>query len=389
MNMDDVSQNSSVLLLDLIKNLIFENGRDHLPDFAEHAETLCREADEQGLGAFIYFFLHDEKFIPADYEKKFAAAFRTMSAAELKRSAALNNILKIFSENNILAAPLKGAALAYSSYPHPALRSMGDFDILVKPDEISPVRRLLQERGFTADRLHPATFFAPVGYALDLHQHISHTASYPAEYLWDESRKVPFLNFGAVLLSPELNILHAIEHALHDNLVCGFKVFIDIAFIISREGPSPKKLEQLARKLDMYQDLVFFMNIFPVFFPEEYSYEAECDSEEILEKARFLILNAKRLQTLDKHALMLAGDYKHLRGMGKFIYLFNKLLKDRKKLEYSYKRPINFLNYPVYYCREIFTQLGELINFYRSYGNAAFLRNAGYARHRIKSYLQM
>lgn len=323
--MDGASQKNFVLLPNLIRTLIFaENKKDGFTAFKEGAgDLIWAGAEGLGLETFIYFFLHGEKLIPPEYEEKFSAVFRARSAAELKRFAALHDIFKILSENKIIAAPLKGAALAYTCYPHPALRSMNDFDILVKPGEIHAAWRLMLEHGFTADGVendkHLPVLRSPSGYALELHRHISESASWPAEYLWAESRTGPFLNAGAALLPPEFSILHAVDHALADNLVCGFKVFIDVAFIIRRERPSPGKLEQLALKLDLYPKLAFFMNIFPGFFPAEYWLSPGSGSEEVLEKARFLILNAGRLQNLGRHELMLSRDYLHLNRKGKLI----------------------------------------------------------------------
>lgn len=57
-------------------------------------------------------------------------------------------------------------------------------------------------------------------------------------------------------------------------------------------------------------------------------------------------------------------------------------------MEYKYKRPMNLMNFPAYYCREIFAQFGKFINFSKSYTDAVFLRNAGQAQQQVKSYFR-
>jgi len=126
--MDNQAENSRIfiLLLELISKFIFSrNGIAFIRDMDENTlELLCQEAESNRLGALLYYYCGQDNVLPDIWLDKWATDFRTMSAYELRRAGELKNIYKILAENNIVAAPLKGASLAYTYYPHPSLRSM-------------------------------------------------------------------------------------------------------------------------------------------------------------------------------------------------------------------------------------------------------------------------
>jgi hypothetical protein len=75
---------------------------------------------------------------------------------------------------------LKGLALSHLFYPHPALRTMGDIDLLLSPEEFEPARKALENLGWRLASALPASRIAHLhGLAyertgdpeLDLHAH--------------------------------------------------------------------------------------------------------------------------------------------------------------------------------------------------------------------------
>jgi hypothetical protein len=76
-----------------------------------------------------------------------AAYHRRRAAAQ---ETALGDALDALGPAGVSPLLLKGAALARLIYPDPALRPMGDIDLLVAPDEIDRAGVVLAERGFVA-----------------------------------------------------------------------------------------------------------------------------------------------------------------------------------------------------------------------------------------------
>lgn len=64
-----------------------------------------------------------------------------------------DELAKRFGENGIRVAPLKGVALARGAYPKPGQRVFRDLDLLIRPADLGPAQRLLEEEGFV--RLEP------------------------------------------------------------------------------------------------------------------------------------------------------------------------------------------------------------------------------------------
>ncbi|MBR5136393.1 MAG: nucleotidyltransferase family protein [Clostridia bacterium] len=60
---------------------------------------------------------------------------------------------KIFEEHNVSYAVLKGASSAVN-YPKPTYRSMGDIDVLVRPEQFENVINLLKDKGYTVKENH-------------------------------------------------------------------------------------------------------------------------------------------------------------------------------------------------------------------------------------------
>jgi len=83
----------------------------------------------------------------------------------------LERCLGAFDAAGIPAIVLKGAALALSHYAHPALRPMGDIDVLVAPARWEEAARVLAGLDWTVEDAaeHGAAFAGPGGVRLELH----------------------------------------------------------------------------------------------------------------------------------------------------------------------------------------------------------------------------
>ncbi len=67
----------------------------------------------------------------------------------------LEDLLRGWKANGVVPVLLKGAALARSVYPHPALRSFWDIDVLVSAEEVQPVHDVLSSAGYALAGIVP------------------------------------------------------------------------------------------------------------------------------------------------------------------------------------------------------------------------------------------
>ncbi len=151
-------------------------------------------------------------------------------AIELARKNELIRVLSSLAEFGVTALLLKGAALAYSIYPSPALRPRADTDLLVRSADRAVTARVLSELGYEKpnatsgelvtyqcgyvkrDRFH-------IDHVLDVHWRISNTQMFSRALDYEElrSRSVPLAALGrhARALAPADALLLACMHRAH------------------------------------------------------------------------------------------------------------------------------------------------------------------------------
>ncbi|MDX1435446.1 MAG: nucleotidyltransferase family protein [Anaerolineales bacterium] len=157
------------------------------------------------------------------------------SALQLKE---LGRILQGLEKADLRALILKGAALALSIYPDPALRPMGDLDFLVPRDSLEPALRTLADLGYekterpvtsSLDPVIEREFFLLGGPAqnvgVDLHWNlIAGDADWrtpPLEWFWSQTTPLPYPleahpenGFFHRQLSPTASLLYASAHTM-------------------------------------------------------------------------------------------------------------------------------------------------------------------------------
>lgn len=127
----------------------------------------------QGLAAYSYHRLKGAALLPR-LDASLQAALRqayyaAVADAELHR-AELAGLLDALSGAGVIAVPFKGAVLAYTAYPDPACRPMGDLDLWVMPEAMALAKAALEDAGYRqykkADR--PAELQAQFGGEIQL-----------------------------------------------------------------------------------------------------------------------------------------------------------------------------------------------------------------------------
>jgi Uncharacterised nucleotidyltransferase len=391
------SSKEFLLLLDLLSKYIFSGqGTEIISAMdAETLELVCAEADENRLGALLYFYCGKDKILPDLWQDKWSAEFISKSAEELRQATELKSIFKLLSDNNIESAPLKGVCMAYNYYPHPALRSMSDFDILICPENIKKAFQLLINNGFSSGydfkiSHHEPQLSSPRGFVVELHSHIGPDlvlCEYDA--LWKDCQKIDFKGQNIINLSPEITLLHAVNHAFRDKLIGGLKGFIDVAYIFAAANININRLEDCARKNGFYDELTLFMNIFPSFFPKEYHLSPVEINDNLLESARYLIYNSNYAQAVDKHQLMLYREYGELSFFNKLFFMKKKMNVKAVSVAKIYNcRPHSpMLIY--YYFRRAYEYFKKLVLFEKKSKHNNLTKNIGVYQKKIQNYLNI
>lgn len=121
-------------------------------------------------------------------------------------------IISIFTSDNIPIIALKGLALAETIYPHIGMRKMSDIDLLIKKKDLVRVCSKLQNLGFELQTGHSAFLFLKKGNTLlylDLHVGIPYLKE---EEIWDTARTVQINEIEVKTLSLEQSIIYFCYH---------------------------------------------------------------------------------------------------------------------------------------------------------------------------------
>jgi hypothetical protein len=159
---------------------------------------------------------------------------------------------------------LKGAALAETVYPHPALRPMGDIDLLVRPEAVQAIDDALTALGYDfVDHGRPKAFWrtqhyhltfqppsaSPLVLPIEVHWALgraSHPFYMDLDGLWQRSIPTTIAGIEAYILAPEDQLLHLCVHLCKhasapstDGLPSWrLRTFSDLVAVLTHAGPS-------------------------------------------------------------------------------------------------------------------------------------------------------
>ena len=215
-------------------------------------QSLLQQAARHGIAPLLYHRLktcHSELSIPPHITQQLRQAYLDNSARNLMLSAHLAHVLKLLRDASIPVIALKGAQLAEQFYALPALRYMGDLDVLLKSDDLPRVDALLLGMGCTPTEQHRieaqdnnefAYIMPDRAVTLEVHWKIL-SALFPfaidTEGLWARAQPARLAGVEAAVLCPEDLLLHLCLHAgCTHGFEPGLKLFCDIAEIIQHAG---------------------------------------------------------------------------------------------------------------------------------------------------------
>ena len=210
-------------------------------------EEVIRLAKEHRLAP--QFFVRLNKLdklsdLPAESAQRLRNMYLSSVARGLQLSSELAEILDHFNKTDIPVIVLKGPHLAEMVYKDWALRPMGDFDLMVKKEDLARAAEGLKVLGYEASaefHLEAQIKFhndLPMlskqnGFIVDPHWTLELPTSpfkIDIEGVWQRARKTTISGTDALVLSPEDFLLHLCIHAAyHHRLSFGLLLLRDIA----------------------------------------------------------------------------------------------------------------------------------------------------------------
>jgi hypothetical protein len=217
-------------------------------------DNLVETSSRHGITPILYFRvqpLFAQINIPPRVEERLRSTYLSSAARNAQFFHELAKVLQSLKDSGIPVICLKGAHLAWTVYGNIALRPMGDFDLLVREEDIGRAGGILPPLGYAPtgyvniDEMIPVLkhlprFVKPGGPDLELHWRLvspEHPLAVDMEGLWQRAEKSTIQGIETRVLSPEDLLLHLCEHSCFHHLWgYGLKALCDIAQTIDYYG---------------------------------------------------------------------------------------------------------------------------------------------------------
>ncbi len=195
-------------------------------------------AKKQNVSGALFSVTEGQAIPDAVHDRLRRDAFLTMAAYETQ-NAMIADIQAAFAAKEIAHLFFKGAVVR-RYYHNPAMRSMGDIDVLVRPDDQARARAVMEELGFTCSADQGAVWVLErQGYYVELHSetemyHVKRHSRVVYEEAWLSAR----LKSGATYqwsheTEAVFSLSHLIKHFCSEG--CGIRQLMDIAVLYERD----------------------------------------------------------------------------------------------------------------------------------------------------------
>jgi putative nucleotidyltransferase-like protein len=191
---------------------------------------------------------------------------RVHAAVQLARRVRITRLLNALAAEGVTALVFKGAQLAYTCYPDPALRPHVDTDVFIDPDDVERVRRVFQESGhrliphvtgrFVMSQFHFTDGEVGGVHAYDVHWRIANPVVFrpvlPFKDVFERSK--PFEAYGAHARGPSLPdalLIASVHRAAHHGATERLIWMNDVRLLLN--AASPAELDEFRRLADRYR----------------------------------------------------------------------------------------------------------------------------------------
>ena len=184
--------------------------------------------------------------IDAGLREAILVKVRCEQSVEMARHAELGRVVSAFGRAGVRMLLFKGAALAYTHYPHPRLRPRNDTDVLIHPDDRARAFEILQDCGYAASTMvdREAIFtqrsfyrrgVGSILHAIDLHWRVTNRALFRRvlsfDELWTDSVEVPTIAGGRAFSGVHALLLACMHPVAHHHCEWPLVWLFDLALI--------------------------------------------------------------------------------------------------------------------------------------------------------------
>ena len=249
------------------------------------------------------------RFAPERYAD-LRGEYMRAAMVELPLSVEFKRIAKVFREAGVRFAPIKGADLAESCYPDPAVRIRCDIDLLVHPDDVEKAVPIAEGEGWRSKHRYEHGSHCPSMYKknamLELHFNLPEFPPESTPEVWailaapDGSTEYR--------LSPELSLVVAFHHARHHRWINSPVLIADYAFLLKAHRDFDWKLaREYATKFGVADPGVLCFAL-PELFPDDAMPPGEPPPEELRLALREAVLHPVNFQQHQDTDVMNRGD---------------------------------------------------------------------------------
>ena len=227
-----MNREQRLLLLTLSDHL---QKRSTIPEEGIDWHALAVLADAHEVAGIVY--KQCKEWIPGQYRSQFERAYSSALFAYANRRRAYQEIQVAFAENSIQSITVKGLEVA-ALYPIPALRTMGDLDILVHQQDKERADQILIRLGYQTKMKNPNydwTYYRD-GMEYELH----HQMFYIYDKDINDPKQVTFFNdYWPYAKDGQLDwsfhFLYMLVHLKKHLMLygAGFRMFFDLAVIMN------------------------------------------------------------------------------------------------------------------------------------------------------------
>jgi hypothetical protein len=191
-----------------------------------------------GLGPL---FLHAHRGrIPAKEEGAWKAAEMACLVRNLQSLKTAIRIFGAFESAGVAAAGMRGLVLAHGVYPNPALRTMKDLDLLVRPCDIDQVVQAMGSQGFALEkRLRSQLVYQVNGVTIEIHWSFLTPKRYRNKFDADTllARRLPLMTRDGKIfrLADEDELIGLVTHAFIHHDLCDLHSLVDIGLCMERK----------------------------------------------------------------------------------------------------------------------------------------------------------
>lgn len=304
-------------LLQIIRFLLNSesgSGKLEVPYTLLDWNRLISIAKQHEVANVLYYVIDElsEKFQPDKELRGYMKQFAMRAVAlNIKQQAAKEEILNAFEKNNLYCMPIKGICTK-EFYPKSEWRTMGDLDILYRPEQYESVKKVLLQLGygdFEKGQKHDH-YTKPPFIMIEMHRALVSRDSLAKQYyedVWKKAEAVKGFRFVYQMSLEEqyiLTMLHLLEHFKEGGI--GIRFIMDIYVFNKVSELKREEIESVFAELGILQFAKNIEALASKWFAEKDTDESEGQEPLLDELEQFVIHNGVYGQTSNTRALEVA-----------------------------------------------------------------------------------